>query len=129
MRRTATLLLPALLAVAMPPPGAAAAPPATPDLLIKGPMPKLESETPPKSLDPAPVPNFDIDPPLPPIDKHPRVEPTMADRTGQPALANGYAPGSGYSSQLERRTRQVGNPGGAIGTTLVPSLTVRVPLQ
>jgi len=122
-----TLLLAALAAAASI--SAHAAPPAKPDLLIKGPMPTLASEPSAKSLDPAPMPNFDIDPPLPPIDKHPRVEPSMADRTGQPALTNGYAPGSGYSSQLERRTRQVGNPGGAIGTTLVPSLTVRVPLQ
>jgi len=120
---------PGLLALLLLPTIGLAATPAKPELLIKGPMPQLQSSVAPKALEPAPVPNFDINPPLPPIDRHARIEPAMAGRNGPPAQANGYAPGSGYSSQMERRTRQVGNPAGTIGATLVPSLTVRVPLQ
>lgn len=113
---TLLLLLPAI---------ALAAPPGKTDTVIKGPMPRLESSTAPTAIAPAPVPNLDISAPLPPIDMHARLQPSMADRIPKQTAGEGFAPGSGYTSLMDRRARQVGS----IGTNFIPSLTVKVPLH
>jgi hypothetical protein len=95
--------------------------------MISGRMPSLSQGRPPADrFAPAPVPNPDLQPPRANIDPYAvAVSPTLTRTETAKTTGDGFAPGSTFSGSLERRDR---GPGG-IGSTLAPSLRVKVPVQ
>ncbi len=118
-------LLFALALLFAAPAGLAAAPVDAQSKIIPGPMPRL----PDQSVSPstaAPVPNYDLDAPRARADGRARFEAGVTSRDGQRrAEADGISPGSNFSSTLERKSR----PLTGIGSTLAPSLILRMPLK
>ena len=92
--------------------------------LLPGPMPQLQAPSAP--AEPAPVPNQDAEPPPARVIPGTRLTPALTNRlSGRPAAGDGYAPGSAFSPELERRR----DTGSALGTILAPGLQLRVPLK
>ncbi len=75
---------------------------------------------------PAPMPNPDARPPVAQRDPNAvQLTPGLTRTpTGQALAGDGFASGSAYGGELERRGRS-----GGIGSTLAPSLKLRVPMQ
>lgn len=88
---------------------------------LKAPMPKLGGEAPaaaaPGGFDPAPVPR-DVAPPRKEALKpgEPEFNASLGPRTPQVRTGAGYAPGSAFSEDLQRRNR------GGLGTAIAPSV-------
>ena len=95
--------------------------------MLPGAMPRLPGQAStivgPDTL--APVPNYDLDAPHPRADGRARLEPGITDRERHRTDPGGFAPDSGYSSSLERKSR----PLTGIGNALAPSVILRVPLK
>lgn len=96
--------------------------------VLPGKMPILPGQTPsdfaPGVL--APVPNYDLDAPHARADGRARLEPGIIDRDGRRHTDVGeFAPGAGYSQSMERKSR----PQTGFGSTLAPSVMLRVPLK
>ena len=107
------------------PAGLAGAPVDAPYKIIPGPMPRLPDQ-PVSTGTAAPVPNYDLDAPRARADDRARFEAGITDRDGRRrAEADGISPGSSFSSTLERKSR----PLTGIGSTLAPSLILRMPLK
>ena len=120
------LLLVAFLGLGLP--CILAAAPAEPTYkILPGPMPRLPGQT-SGSGGPdtkAPVPNYDLDAPHARADGTARLEPGVTDRERRRPDQDSFAPDSGFSSSLERKSRALNG----IGNTLAPSVILRVPLQ
>jgi hypothetical protein len=95
--------------------------------VLSGRMPSLSQGRPsPTRFAPAPVPNPDLLPPRDASDPYAvAVVPTLTRTETAKTTGDGFAPGSSFSGSMERRDR---GPGG-IGSTLAPSLRVKVPVQ
>jgi len=123
MRRLALLLAaPVLMLLALP--GAQAD---TPGTLLSGRMPSLDQgRGTGHRFAPAPVPNPDAVAPRVLQDSNAiRVSPGLTrTNTGQANAGDGYTPGTAYNGDLERRGR-----GSGLGSTVAPSLNVKVPVQ
>ena len=122
MRRmvASLVLLPSLGVAAVAPKPYVAAP----NLMINGPMPQLPVGA-ANGLSPAPTPNVDAEPPHSKASNATELQPGVTARSVRRMPSDGYAPGSGYSAALERRTRSFNG----LGNSLAPSLTIKVPLQ
>ena len=95
--------------------------------LLPGFMPSLnQGRGSPERFAPAPVPNANLIAPRTAGDRNAvEVSPgLMRTNTGRALAGDGFAPGSAYSGELERRSRT-----GGVGSTLAPSLKLRMPLQ
>jgi|GEM_PF-5781011 len=95
--------------------------------LLPGFMPSLnQGRGSPERFAPAPVPNANLIAPHTARDRNAvEVSPgLMRTNTGRALAGDGFAPGSAYSGELERRSRT-----GGVGSTLAPSLNLRMPLQ
>jgi len=95
--------------------------------LLHGSMPSLnQGRGSPQRFAPAPVPNANLVPP--PSQRDPtavQFSPGLTrTNTGRAMAGDGFAPGSAYTGELERR----GGSGG-VGSTLAPSLNLRMPVQ
>ena len=95
--------------------------------MLRGRMPSLDQgRLGAAGFTPAPVPNPDVSPR--PGLRNPnvvQVSPALTHtNTGRALAGDGFATGSAYNGELERRGR-----GAGIGSTLVPSLRQRVPMQ
>ena len=116
--------LPALLAVLL------AAGPALADTsftVLPGIMPSLsQGRTAAQRFAPAPMPNPNLVAPRALRDPNAvEVSPSLTrTNTGRAMGGDGFAPGSAYSGELERRNGSAG-----IGSTLAPSLNLRMPVQ
>jgi hypothetical protein len=75
---------------------------------------------------PAPVPNPNLVAPRSARDPNAmEVSPGLTrTNTGRALAGDGFAPGSAYTGELERRGRSAG-----LGSTLAPSLNLRMPVQ
>ncbi len=124
MARALLLLLAVLVAV---PAWAAPAWADTTPTLLPGAMPLLnQGRGSPQRFVPAPVPNANLIAPR--TAREPsamQVSPGLTrTNTGRAPAGDGYAPGSAYNGELERRGRS-----GGVGSTLAPSLNLRLPMQ
>ena len=119
-------LLVAILGLALPC-TVAAAPVEPAYKMLPGLMPRLPGQASGESGpgNQAPVPNYDLDAPRARADGRARVEPSVTDRERRRTDSGGFAPDSGFSSSLERKSR----PLTGIGSSLAPSVILRVPLQ
>ena len=108
---------------------AAAAPAcADPGTMLNGRMPSLsQGRAPGTSLyAPSPVPNPDVDAPRGAKDPYAvAVVPGLTRTETDKITGEGFSPGSNFSGTMERRDRSAGG----IGSTLAPSLRVKVPVQ
>jgi hypothetical protein len=94
--------------------------------LLPGAMPSLnQGRASPQRFVPAPVPNPDIIAPRVARDPNAiQVSPGLRRTdTGRALSGDGFATGSAYNGELERRGR------GGVGSTLAPSLNLRMPMQ
>jgi hypothetical protein len=99
-------------------------------VLLSGTMPQFGSPgivvvaAAPSDSGMAPTPDRDARLPMQPASTRPQLTPTLVRAT--PGIAgDGYAPGSAYSNDLERRSR----PATDLGSTLAPTLSLRLPLR
>lgn len=98
----------------------------TTQTMLPGAMPSLnQGRGSPQRFVPAPVPNPDII--VPRVARDPnaiQVSPGLRRTdTGRALSGDGFATGSAYNGELERRGR------GGVGSTLAPSLNLRMPVQ
>ena len=124
MTRALRLLLAVPLLALTALPGALADSPGT---LLTGRMPTLDQgRGNGHAFAPAPVPNPDAVAPRSQRDPNAiLVSPGLArTNTGHANAGDGYAPGSAYNGELERRGRS-----GGLGSTLAPSLNLKMPVQ
>ena len=101
--------------------------------VLRGRMPSLSQGRPsvpgvgtPARFSPAPVPNADLRAPRDATDPNAvRVAPgLMRTNTGRALAGDGFAAGSAYTGDLERR-----NGASGLGSTVAPSLSLKVPMQ
>ncbi len=95
--------------------------------MLPGAMPSLnQGRGSPQRFAPAPVPNANLIAPRDARDPNAmQVSPSLTrTNTGRALAGDGFAPGSAYSGELERRGRS-----GGVGSTLAPSLNLRMPVQ
>lgn len=95
--------------------------------LLPGTMPSLSQGRPStQRFSPAPVPNPDISAPRSYRDPNAvEITPGLTrTNTGRALAGDGFTPGSAYSGELERRSGRAG-----LGTTLAPSVNMKVPVQ
>jgi hypothetical protein len=95
--------------------------------LLPGTMPSLSQGRPSaQRFAPAPVPNPDISAPRGHHDPNAvQISPGLTrTNTGRALSGDGFTPGSAYSGELERRNGRAG-----LGTTLAPSVNMKVPVQ
>ena len=95
--------------------------------LLPGTMPSLSQGRPgTQRFSPAPVPDPDIRAPRSQRDPNAvELAPSLTrTNTGRAMAGDGFTPGSAYNGELERRNGRAG-----LGTTLAPSVNMRMPLQ
>ena len=112
----------ALLAVSLATPALADTP-----TLLPGTMPSLSQGRPSaQRFSPAPVPDPDLRAPRSQRDPNAvEIVPGLTrTNTGRAMAGDGFTPGSAYNGDLERR-----NGRGGLGSTLAPSVNMRMPLQ
>jgi hypothetical protein len=112
----------ALLAVSLATPALADTP-----TLLPGTMPSLSQGRPSaQRFSPAPVPNPDLLAPRSQRDPNAvQIAPGLTrTNTGRALAGDGFTPGSAYNGELERRNGRAG-----LGSTLAPSVNMRMPLQ
>ncbi len=95
--------------------------------MLPGSMPSLsQGRAGPQAFAPAPMPNPNIIPPT--IQRDPnaiQLRPGLTRTpTGQANSGDGFANGSAYNGQLEKRNRS-----GGFGSSVAPSLNFKMPLQ
>jgi hypothetical protein len=112
----------ALVALALATPALADTP-----TLLPGTMPSLSQGRPSaQRFSPAPVPNPDLLAPRSQRDPNAvQIAPGLTrTNTGRALAGDGFTPGSAYNGELERRNGRAG-----LGSTLAPSVNMRMPLQ
>ena len=122
MRLPLALLALALATPILPSPALADTPP-----LLPGTMPSLSQGRPSaQRFSPAPVPDPDLRAPRSQRDPNAvEIVPGLTrTNTGRAMAGDGFTPGSAYNGDLERR-----NGRGGLGSTLAPSVNMRMPLQ
>jgi hypothetical protein len=95
--------------------------------LLPGTMPSLSQGRPSaQRFSPAPVPNPDLLAPRSQRDPNAvQIAPGLTrTNTGRALAGDGFTPGSAYNGELERRNGRAG-----LGSTLAPSVNMRMPLQ
>ncbi len=117
----------ALLALALATPALSNPTLADTPTLLPGTMPSLSQGRPSAPrFSPAPVPDPDLRAPRSQRDPNAvEIAPGLTrTNTGRALVGDGFTPGSAYSGELERR-----NGRGGLGSTLAPSVNMRMPLQ
>lgn len=96
-------------------------------LYLTGPMPRFtpENAAPNGAFTPAPVPRLGIAPPRTPPPKvgEPELSGSLRPSTPQVRSGEGYAPGSSFNEELQRKNRS------ATGSGLAPMLQFSVPME